>query len=193
MADPTGGAVVIITGDKECADFFRLCAAMSPSGMFKGLRKGAMRVEHDAKVRAPVDRGALRASIDREEHPDQHVIFVGPSVIYGRIQELGGVIRPVKGQWLTFQAGIKGARAARAALKTVRKQGGDITSAKARVSLAEGDVGWVRVRQVTIRPHPYLGPALDANIANIEHDVAEGVSEALKAANGRVRDIGRLL
>ena len=28
---------------------------------------------------------------------------VGPTVIYGRIHELGGMIKPIHGEWLTFQ------------------------------------------------------------------------------------------
>lgn len=208
MADPTGGAMVTVTGDKECASFFRLCAALSPSGMFRGLRKGAMRVERAAKANAPVDRGMLRASIHREEHEEAKVIYIGPSVIYGRIQELGGVIRPKKGQWLTFQVGVKGLREAKATARKMGKSegartvrmvggapiysGGGMTG-KGLVEEAEANVGWVRVRQVTIRPQPYLGPALDANIANIERDVSEGVSAALQQAHLQVPDIGRLL
>lgn len=54
----------------------------------KGLHKSALRVERDAKILAPVDTGALRASIHIQKL-GKFKYKISDGVEYGVIQELG--------------------------------------------------------------------------------------------------------
>lgn len=99
---PTGGFVTII-GAKETEEFFRKAARVAPEAAKRGLRIGALRVEASAKKGAPVAKGALRASIHTTFEEGGFRARIGPSVIYGRIRELGGVIVPKVKKWLRFR------------------------------------------------------------------------------------------
>lgn len=86
-----------------------------------GLEKTGRRIERDAKIRAPVDTGRLRASIFPTVKG--HLLTVQDNVFYGIYQELG-----------------------------TRK----------------------------MRPHPFMKPALLANIPNIIKDIQSEVKRILK-------------
>jgi len=70
----------------------------------KSLLASTLLVQNDAKKNAPFKRGNLRRSITSKV--TKFEAKVGTDVIYAKIQEFGGVIRPKKGQYLRFP--IKG-------------------------------------------------------------------------------------
>lgn len=72
--------------------------------------EGAAVIQFNAQLNArdvfsDRQRGQLRNSIRSESRivGNGAEAEIGPHVIYGRIQELGGTIRPVHGQYLKFQ------------------------------------------------------------------------------------------
>jgi len=76
------------------------------------VRKGALRVQRGAKVNVHqklnttgLSTGTLGRSIGIVAKPAQLEASIGPSVIYGRIHEFGGIIKPVKAKALAFEVG----------------------------------------------------------------------------------------
>ena len=74
------------------------------------VKKAALRVQRGAKENVKtklnttgLSTGTLGRSIGIVARPAQLEADIGPSVIYGRIHEFGGVIKPVKAQQLVFE------------------------------------------------------------------------------------------
>lgn len=87
---------------------------------------------------------------------------IGPHVIYGRIQEIGGTIRPVHAKMLAIPIGtMKGYARTHEGLHIQRANG--------QVFLFDdsGVAQYVLKAWVIIKPHPYLVPALAAQQDNI--------------------------
>ena len=59
--------------------------------IMKGIEKGALRVEADAKRNCPVDEGLLRASIDHKLNNGTLSATVGSSLDYSKFLEFGTV------------------------------------------------------------------------------------------------------
>ena len=72
---------------------------------------------------------------------------VGSNLVYARIHELGGQIRPIRAEYLSFQ---------------VMGQGG---SRKSAARISGGD--WVKTKLVNMPARPYLSTALAKEKANI--------------------------
>ena len=87
---------------------------------------------------------------------------IGPHVIYGRIQELGGTIRPVHAKMLAIPIGtMKGYARTHEGLHIQRANGQLFLFDDAGVAQ------YVLKAWVVIKPHPYLVPALAAQQDNI--------------------------
>jgi len=78
--------------------------------IMKGVNRAAHRVQRGAKINVKQllittgkSTGALGRSIAVSSNPAALEAEVGPSVIYARIHEFGGTIRPVKGQYLRIR------------------------------------------------------------------------------------------
>ena len=87
-------------------------AKKAHAGIMGVVKKSATRVQRDAKVNVKQrlnttgkSTGALGRSISVKNRPADLASDIGPAVIYGRIHELGGVIKPVKAQRLVFEIG----------------------------------------------------------------------------------------
>jgi len=126
--------------------------------LMKVVRKGASRVQRGAKINVKtklnttgLSKGTLGRSIGVVARPAHLEAEIGPSVIYGRIHEFGGVIKPVKKKFLSF----------------ISTQG---DTAGERVFL----------RSVTIPKRPYLQPALDDAKPAIERDFEGLVKDLLE-------------
>ena len=122
------------------------------------VKKAALRVQRGAKENVKtklnttgLSKGTLGRSIGIVARPARLEADIGPSVIYGRIHEFGGVIKPVKKKFLSF----------------ISTQG---DTAGERVFL----------RSVTIPKRPYLQPALDAAKPAIERDFQALVGDLLE-------------
>ena len=78
---------------------------MFQDGSSKGFQKAILIAEAGAKKRSPVLTGHLRRSIRSGAKITLRKVFgwVGSNLIYARIQELGGIIKPKKGKYLKFQ------------------------------------------------------------------------------------------
>jgi len=59
--------------------------------IMKGIEKGALRVESDAKRNCPVDEGLLRASIDHKINNGTLSATVGSNLDYSKFLEFGTV------------------------------------------------------------------------------------------------------
>ncbi len=128
--------------------------------VMRAVNEAAHRVQAKAKVNVHqklnttgLSKGFLSRSITVLSHPGRLEAEIGPSAIYGRIHELGGTIKPVKSDYLWFKVPASQA--------LVRKRGGGFKG---------GDMAytWVRTKEVTIPPRPYLEPALEATKPEIE-------------------------
>ena len=98
-------------------------------------------------------RGTLRNSIIPESHQTDSgaEALIGPHVIYGRIQELGGDIYPKPGGYLKFQ--IDGQ------WRTI-KYGSKVRD------------------HVHLPPRPYLAPAVEDHAAEISEVMAESIRDS---------------
>ena len=116
--------------------------------------KSASKVQAGAKINVHQklnttgkSKGTLSRSITVLRKDSRLEAEIGPSVIYGRIHEFGGVIKPVKGLYLWFR--LPGAQAISYSKDGTAKAG----------KMTDGHL--IRVKQVTIPARPYLTPALN--------------------------------
>jgi hypothetical protein len=74
-------------------------------GFVEGFENAMQVVEQEAKQLAPVRTGRLRESIKSGTNITERRMYgwVGSDLIYARLQEEGGIIRPKKGEYLRFQ------------------------------------------------------------------------------------------
>jgi hypothetical protein len=113
--------------------------------------------------------GNLGKGIMVDANESQLSADIGPHVIYGRIQELGGTIRPVHAKMLAIPIGtMKGAPRHRRNAGTplhIRRINGKIF-----LFDAQGMAQYVLKDFVVLKPHPYLRPALVSQQDNIAAD-----------------------
>jgi phage gpG-like protein len=120
----------------------------------KGVILAAAEVQRRAKINVKEklnttdeSKGTLARSIGIQGNAAQLSAAVGPAVIYGRIHEEGGVIRPVHGEWLVFKVKV--------ATMLRRTRAGHYRRAGAIYA-------WIKTKKVTIPARPYLRPALES-------------------------------
>jgi len=119
--------------------------------------------------------GHLARSIMVHANESRLSADIGPHVIYGRIQELGGTIRPVHAKMLAIPIGtMKGYARTHEGLHIRRING------KLFLFDDAGVAQYVLKAWVVIKPHPYLVPALAAQQDNI----AAEFDRALRAVFG---------
>jgi HK97 gp10 family phage protein len=101
------------------ADMARIAKMPSDAraGLERGLVASAMEIEARARMNVQDNlnttgraTGTLAASIFTAVDRGNLTATIGTPSVYGRIQEQGGVIKPVNGQFLTFQVGDGGWR-----------------------------------------------------------------------------------
>jgi hypothetical protein len=106
--------------------------------------------------------GHLARSIMVHANESRLSADIGPHVIYGRIQEIGGTIRPVHAKMLAIPIGtLKGYARTHEGLHIQRANGQLFLFDDAGVAQ------YVLKDFVVIKPHPYLVPALAAQQDNI--------------------------
>ena len=143
---------------------------LARSSIMTALRKGAARVVREAKInvrqglhKTQPGTGALSRSLTMQEVSGDLAMRVGTGMIYARIHEYGGVIRPVRARMLavpiTPEARKHGPRQFPRPLFVVK--------GPKRAVLAEQDgdqmqVHYVLMSSVTMPARPYLRPALAA-------------------------------
>jgi phage gpG-like protein len=143
-----------------------------------GVMEGAHVVEREAKLNAernfpqrigmmPTRAGdmGLRKSIHTERKDADLAALVGPSVIYGRIREFGGVILPVHKKFLSWWT-----------MEPPKGLASDVKTRKTKFSYRskksiKANIGWaahrVFAKRVKQEGKPYLVPALQDNAARI--------------------------
>jgi phage gpG-like protein len=138
----------------------RMAAAATGDQLLKALNAGAEVVRANARINvektfsSKSTGGAglgesIIVEVDKSGRTEASV-NVGPTVVYGRIQELGGVIKPVYAKLLSW-IGDSGER--------------------------------IFANAVTIPPRPYLRPAVDEHMDEIEAAVAHHLREAIEGAS----------
>ncbi len=144
----------------------------------KALMRGGLVIERNAKENIRkhhlIDTGNLRASVTAEPESNT-VVTIGPrNVLYALIHEYGGTIEPVTAKYLAVPL-----------TKEAKKIGsprnmGDLTIIPGRrqktfVMLdAAGVAQYVLVKSVRIPARPYMRPALDEHLKEIETAIADG-------------------
>jgi len=133
-------------------------AKQAHAGIMRVVKKAATRVQRGAKINVKEklnttgqSKGTLGRSISVKNRPQDLAADIGPSVIHGRIHEFGGVIKPKKGEFLSF-------------ISNRGKYAGQR----------------IFVRSVTIPKRAYLQPALDDAKPKIEHDFRALVGDLLE-------------
>ncbi|MCX6022999.1 MAG: HK97 gp10 family phage protein [Chloroflexi bacterium] len=157
-----------ITGDTALiANLARLSDEMRGAAIERAVVAGALLVRNAAVQRARVKTGNLRRSIHVGEpwrSGDTVSVEVGTDLEYAAIHEYGGVVTPKNGKVLAWVT--RGKRPTSAAgWKKARKEG--------RVAFA---------KKVHIPARPYLRPALDENVAEVQEEIAKALAKLVKAA-----------
>ena len=139
------------------------------------VNKSAHKVQARAKINVHqklnttgLSKGILSRSITVISRPIALEAAIGPTVIYGRIHEFGGVIKPIKGEFLWFRVPVSQAISFTKA--------GKVKPGAIEMS------GLIHVRQVTIPPRPYLNPALEASKPDIDEIFREELSGLIASA-----------
>lgn len=172
----SGPLTLKITGN--AMKVFKRAARDAKKALEDPLRKSAMQVMRYAKdnvatklnttgaTRKHSTGGGLRRSITSQYNMPQLRAYVGPSVIYGRIHEFGGVIRPKKAKHLAIPIGTM-TGSARSNFGQLRL----LVSRRSGLFLIDKNTGalqYVLKKSVTIPARPYLGPALARALPDIE-------------------------
>lgn len=167
----------------------RLLAVVRTEALGTALRSEAA-AKRLASARLAVRTGRLRNSIAGlvEDEPDAFLIKLRATVPYARIQEQGGTVKPVRGQWLAIPNSRTAAGVARNAsprdvpgLRFVKFRG-DL-AAWVRGGGREGPmqvVFWL-VKQVTIKGTYYLRDGLDEGGKELTERLAKRVKALLEA------------
>lgn len=101
--------IEIKVNDQDIKDIEQMPIRLK-KGLLKGLRKGMFAAERRAKERMgragelQIGTGNLRRSIESgtDEYGGKAIGWLGSNVVYARIHELGGLIRPKSGKYLRF-------------------------------------------------------------------------------------------
>lgn len=163
---------------------------MEKAARGKALQKSALAggfvLEGQAKINAErvfhASTGNLSGSINTQvlEADDSHVVVgVGPSVVYGRIQELGGTVVPVSAKYLAIPVNAKKNSSPRdyPNLKLRMPRGSDPIFVD-----ESGQVMFVLKKSVTLPARPYLRPAADENEEKIIEAVAKNLEIEIELA-----------
>jgi hypothetical protein len=120
-----------------------------------------------------VRTGDLRRSIaamevTEDEHGLRGGMVAGQGLPYARIQEEGGTIVPVNGQYLTIPIGeaLTASGVARFAAPDAEAEGYKTFVRNGIIfGVKDGQLYplFILVTSVTLKPHPFVGPTLDAN------------------------------
>ena len=159
---------------------------MARKAIMGGVMEGAHVVEREAKLNAernfpqrvgmmPTRAGdmGLRKSIHTVRHDAQLAAEVGPSVIYGRIREFGGVILPVHKKLLSWWT-----------MEPPTGLASDVKTHKTKFSYrskksTQANIGWaahrVFAKRVKQEGKPYLVPALLDNAERIARAIGGAV------------------
>jgi HK97 gp10 family phage protein len=177
---------MLLLGAREAAALLTRGPERMRAGLARGLDQAAMIVEGAAKElvyaghpeHLEVQKGRLRQSITRRVHTEGAMYAeVGTNVIYARIHEFGGVIRPTQAHALAVPIGdLKGSPRNYRGLWTLRRPG--------RAPLLmdrSGKPQYVLAEQVVMPARPYLRPALAANAQRVRDKIREVMEEALRA------------
>lgn len=164
-------------------------AKIARASIMGAVRKAATRVQRQAKINVRQvlnttgkSTGALSRSITTSEVPGKLAMAVGSGMIYARIHELGGVIKPQNAKHLAIPIGnLKGSPKQHKGLHLV-------VSRNSGLFLADSTgLQYVLKDSVTMPARPYLTPALDDARPWIENDlraVADYILDDRSAAGG---------
>lgn len=155
-------------------------AKIARGEIMTALKRAASRVQRQAKINVRQklnttgkSTGALSRSIITKPNNSRLEVAVGPTAIYGRIHELGGVIRPKRAKALAIPIGET---------KGSPKDYGDmsVVTMGNRAYLAETGNGFIVRRfilkkSVRMPKRPYMRPAYLASKPWIENDMREVV------------------
>jgi phage gpG-like protein len=166
---------VILAGDwgKNDERLSNALKAAQGDNLFQILLAGAKVILRYALIKAPVKTGFLRGTgqLGREGNSP----IVGFATVYATIQEFGGWIKPVKAQMLAIPLpGVTGSP--RDYDLHIQKYGGTV------VTLADklGHVMFILKNSVYIPAHPYLRPAIDEHVPEIEAQMMKVVERMVQ-------------
>lgn len=177
-------AQAVGVGITACA---QAVASQAMRSMTRGDKLGSRSYQPSAPGQPPsIQSGHLRRSITaRQIGPAEAV--AGTSVLYGRVLEYGGVIRPRKSKYLTIPISPLARKAAAGGLGAGSMPGlFPIKSKKGNLLLVRGAKGggiepmYALKKRVRIRPRPWLRPALRSVEPTLEAVFAKYSKRALR-------------
>lgn len=174
-------AQVTISGSAELAAKLKALGEIAVSEKaYQALQAGGLVIQKAAQDLAPRKTSTLARSITIKKVSDT-LLTVGPTIIYARIHEFGGTIRPRNRKFLSIP--VSGA--AKAAVSPTEFAGKlHFVGNDSRGTLRDENnvVHFALVKSVTIKPHPYMRPAVDNNQTQIADKVKAVFAALLRAA-----------
>ena len=173
---------IVVTGLDKLVQKLAAYPTTAKAALGRGLKAGALVLVREVKETIYLghaqdhlqgDKGLLRNSITYKVGSDEAEI--GTNVIYAPIHEFGGTIRAKNAPYLVFQLPGYQTRSGKltafgkAAAEGAVDSGGNAVNA----------TGWVSVKEVTIPPRPYLGPAIEHKGAEAAMQVTNALYEVL--------------
>lgn len=144
---------------------------------------GAMPIINEAKQKVRKKTRTLSRSIHSETAQKRRSLVeidIGTDVVYARIHEYGGTIRPKKGKYLA----IPWSSTAKA-LVSPRNYGGKLVKAGMTLQDSEGTVHWILALSVTITAQPYMRPAFDHQSERALSDAGKALGQILATVAAR--------
>lgn len=133
--------------------------------------------------------GALARSIQAIPASDTTAMkphwVVGTNIVYGKIQEYGGLIRAKKGKFLAVPMGLDGRRAARSVNGDIRKLDLHVVRQKTGKLFLVKWTGkvmkalFILLKSVYLPPRPYMRPAYAAKKNSIKIRIELAIADAL--------------
>jgi phage gpG-like protein len=175
---------ISITGDRELAIHLDAITRELPLAFKRIVGRSALEVKRLTLLNLSglvlnVRSGKLRSSIQIAlgGTPTNPWATIGTNTIYARIQELGGIIRAKNRPYLVFR--INTAVKIYSKSKTVKVGGSKYEFGGNRLKNNQNIYSWVRVKQVTIPPRPFLKTAMEAALPAINRIAEEEIGRAV--------------
>ncbi len=178
----------IVGGVRELNEALKkLAKAVSGPDLLKALMKGGLVVERYAKLNVKaqhlIDTGNLRNSITAEPLGDNSVVIGPGNVVYAAIHEFGGEIWPRNANYLSIPVTQEARETG-----SPRRWSGElqfIPTARGGVLVdANDEVQYALVNVVRIPARPYMRPALDEHVDEVEEAIAEALRVLIEKAAG---------
>lgn len=176
---------IVVTGLDKVIEKLAKYPTVAADAIKRGLRLGALVLVREVKETIYLghaqghlkgDSKRLRDSIHWQVDEAASEAAVGTNVIYAPVHEFGATIHAKNAPYLAFQ--LPGYRTGSGKLTAFGKLAatGEAVNAAGE---AVNATGWVRMKEVTIPPRPYLKPAIDNKGDEAADEIVKAVKQVL--------------